>query len=99
MQKNLDKRINQILDSTKGSQRAKPREQLLAKIESQIYGTTAAIIPLRQLRVVAAAAVLLLMLNGWAVKNYLEKGVYQGKEAAVKQASESLILNYKLYEE
>lgn len=91
MQENLDQRINDILASTNGSQRAKPRADLLAKIENQTYNKKATIIPLRRLRLVAAA--LLLFINGLAINGYLNQEVNQAE-----YADRSLIMDYKLYE-
>ena len=71
--KKIDKRINEILESTKGSQRAQPKADLLAKIEGQIYGQEATIIPIGRLRLAVAAAVLLLFINGLAINTYFQK--------------------------
>ncbi|MFK7983099.1 MAG: hypothetical protein AB8G86_24180 [Saprospiraceae bacterium] len=93
MKENLNKKINEILDSTKGSQRAKPSNDLLAKIENQIYQQEATIIPLGRLKLVAAVAVFLLLVNGLAISTYLNQ-VHQPTE----YAEQALIMDYKLYE-
>jgi len=92
MMKRIDKRIHNILESTKGSQRAKPKTDLFAKVEQQIYGQGATIIPIRQLKLVVAAAVLLLLINGLAITTFLNQDTKQSEYA------EPLIMDYKLYD-
>ena len=92
MKDNLNKKINEILISTKGSQRAKPSSDLLTKIEHQIYYQGAKIIPLGRIRLVAAAAVFLLLVNGWAINTYLNPA-----NELTEYTEQALIMDYKLY--
>lgn len=92
MHDNLNQRIDAILKSTQGSHRAKPKADLLAKIEYQLYNQKASIIPIRQLRLIAAAAVFLLFINVIAISIYLSQEVPSTEYAS------SFIMDYKLYE-
>ena len=96
MQENLDKRINSILNSTQGSQRAKPRTDLLANIEREIYEMEGNIIPMNRIRLVAAAAAIMLLLNISVLNHYLQNsGVVDLVEM---ESSTSLITDFKLYD-
>jgi len=92
MQNDLNQRIEDILESTKGSKRAKPSEDLLQQIEQRI-GVDGMIIPIGRLRLVAAAAALLLLVNILAVNTYLQSEVKENKQPNI-----SLISDFKLYE-
>jgi len=93
MQNDSDKRINDILNSTQGSQRAKPSENLLQQIEDRIDLVDRKIIPIQRLRLLAVAAVLLLLINIFAVSIY-----WQSEMNKDKQPTMTLISDYKLYE-
>lgn len=93
MQKDLNQQIDDILDSTKGSKRARPSRNLLEQIEKRIEEKEEIIIPIRRLRLVAAAAAVLVLINCLALNNYLQSEVTQKKQSSI-----SLISDYKLYE-
>ena len=93
MEKDSNKKVDKILKSTVGMRRAKPSTDLLAKIEHQIDGQEAMMIPIRRLRWAAAAAVLLLLVNGLAINTYLNQ-----KDVPTNYAEQSIIMDYKLYQ-
>lgn len=96
MEKKLNKRIDDILNSTKGSQRAKPSTNLYVRIEQQLQPVETINLSSIQIRLSAAAALLILCLNVWAIQHYL----YEGKKGEVgyEPHSQALISNYKLYD-
>lgn len=100
MKKNdKEKWIEDVFDSMKGSQRAKPDSGLFAKIEGQIDAPEAKIIPMRQWNYAAAAAVLVLILNVFAMRQYTQNNELNANEMVVSDVSgQSLISNYKIYE-
>lgn len=96
MQEDLNKRINQILTSIEDSQRAKPKMDLLAKMERQIYEIEGNVIPINRIRLVAAAAAIMLLLNISALNHYLQN---RGNVDLVEMdSSTSLITDFKLYD-
>ena len=92
MDDNLNRRINDILKSVEGGRRAKPKTDLLAKIEYQIYNQEATIIPIRQLKLIAVAAILLLFVNIITISIYLNQEKHQ------PEYTTSIIMDYKLYD-
>ena len=94
MYDNKKDQTSAILDSMKGSQRAKPSADLFAKIERKINQPEASVIPLRQLKWAAAAVISLLIINGLAVQqNYKHHKTNATTEGA------SIISNYTLYDQ
>ena len=63
MKNDKEKWINEVLESTKGMQRTSAPAHLFKKIESQIGQGEAKVIPMTQLRIAAAAAVILCWMN------------------------------------
>lgn len=98
MKNEKEKWIEEVFDSATGSRRAKPSEDLFAKIERQIDIPNAKIIPLGQWRVAVAAAVVILILNIFAISQFNKGYESSTSELANDPSSESLISNYKLYE-
>lgn len=89
--------ISAILNSMKGSQRAKPSRDLFAKIEREINQIDTSIVPLRQLKWAAAAIILLLIINGLAMQqNYNH---HRTNTIAESFGGESIISNYTLYDQ
>ena len=89
--------IFDILNSTKGSQRAKPSEGLFVKIQREIREADTFIIPLPRLKWAVAAAILLLVINGLVVQqNYKTHKIDAIAEPA---EDESIISNYTLYDQ
>lgn len=98
---NIDKEkwIDDVFDSMKGSQRAKPSPELFSKIENQIYSPAATIIPIIKLRVAAAAAIMLLFFNVISIRQYAQKAQGDATEYIVESESDQqLISNFNLYE-
>lgn len=99
MKKDKDKWIEDVLDSMKGSQRAKPSPELYAKIERQINAPEAKIVPMPQWSYAVAAAVLVLVLNVFAIRQFTQNNELNVSEIVVSSddTSSSLISNYKIY--
>ncbi len=88
--------INDVLGSMKGSRRAQPQTTLFAQIQHQLDKPEARIISARQWRVAAAAAILLLSLNGFALRAYVQS---TSTEIAQEQrSSEQLLSDFSIYE-
>lgn len=99
MTEDKEKWMEAVFQSMKSSQRAKPRPELLAKIEDRIKDSTSKVIPLHQWRYAAAAAVLILFANTSALLFYNQYEEVPVAEAVVADAySQSLISNYQIYE-
>ena len=58
-----EKWIDEVMESMKGSQRAKPDSKLFSKIQSQLHVHNANVVSMRQWSYAAAAAIILLVLN------------------------------------
>lgn len=99
MKSDKEKWMEDVFESMKGSQRARPQPELLEKIMKNIDAPEAKVVPMYQWRIVAAAAVLLLVLNIFALNHYTQNSVSSSGELAVEDASSQLIIsNYKIYE-
>lgn len=86
--------INEVLDSTKGMQRAKPSDALFDKILKRVSTREAKIVRLPQLRIAVAAAAVIAILNFVAVKQYTNQDSF----ASESENETTLISNYNLYE-
>ena len=95
-----EKWIEDVFQSMKGSQRAKPRRELLANIENRIRFSEAKIVTIRQSRYGVAAAVLILVLNLFALHQFTQNNELRDNEMFVstQNINESIISNYKIYE-
>lgn len=100
MSEDKDQWIDSVLNSIEGSQKASPSKDLLARIESQIDGHGRVVkITQVQKRWTAAAAILLLALNGFALQR-----IFQGKMPIADNPANgesyqiSLISDYQIYE-
>ena len=99
MKDDKDKWIENVFDSMKGSKRAKPSHELFAKIEHQINAPEAKTISMRQWSYTVAAAVLVLVLNVFALRQITQSNELNAGEMIVSDASsQSLISNYNIYE-
>lgn len=99
MKEDKEKWIDAVFDSLQGSTRAKPGSGLFAKIENQIDGRDARFVPLPQWRIAVAAAVVLLCLNVFTVRQYLQSSKVATEAGGAEEASDQALLsNYKLYE-
>lgn len=91
--------IDDVFDSMQGSRRAKPSPELFGKIETEIDAPEARVIPMYQWRLTAAAAVLLLVLNVFALRQVAESNALNTGEWVVERTSnQQLISNFKIYE-
>jgi hypothetical protein len=97
---NMDKEkwMDAILQSMRGSHRAKPRPELFAKIENQFYDPAAKVIPVFKLRVAAAAALFLLIFNVFSMRQYAQNAQSDTAENLIESESDQqLISNFNLY--
>lgn len=93
-----DKWIEEVFQSMKGSQRAKPSPALFAAIEDRVTGSTNKVIPLHPWKYAAAAA-MVIFVNATAVFYYNQQEDASSENSAVAEAySQPLISTYQLYE-
>lgn len=98
MENDKEKWIDEVFDSVKGSHRARPNPDLLIAIEDQLDLQIRTISPW-QWRLSAAAACLLLALNFFSIRHYLQNSGSQNLELVSETVHEqALISNYKLYD-
>jgi hypothetical protein len=90
--------VEEVLESTKGIERAKPNSNLFAKIEAKISNKDAKIIPIYIKKYAGVAAAVLLLLNGYAIKNSLENNNQVAQTTESTEATESLISNFNIYQ-
>lgn len=90
-----EKWMEDVFQSMKGSQRAKPRPELFIKIQNRIGVGDAKIVPLRQWRYAAAVAVLMLVVNTKALVYFNQK--QQVSYEDVDTYNQSLISTYQIY--
>lgn len=98
MKNNKEKYITEVFDSLKGSKRAKPNPNLFAKIENRIFGEEAKIIPITQWRMAAAAAVVILAMNIFAIQNFSQNNQKGTGGIITEESNQVLISNYNLYD-
>ncbi|KAA3641624.1 MAG: hypothetical protein DWQ02_00205 [Bacteroidetes bacterium] len=99
MKSEKEKWVNSVMGSLAGLQRAKPGPDLFAKIEREIVGQEGKIISMSQLRVAAAAAILLLAINVFLLNRYAKSETTSTSEwVSEVDSDEQLISNYNLYE-
>ncbi len=97
--KEKEKWMDAVFDSMKGSQRAKPSTGLFAKIERQIAGPEAKVFSRRQWQYAAAAAILVFVLNIFALRQIIQNNELNTGTLVIPDASgQSLISNYEIYE-
>lgn len=94
-----EKWAEEVFQSMKGSQRAKPRPELYVKIENQIAFSKANVVPLYQWRYYAAAAVLILLVNTTALIYFNQNKQVNDENVAIMDTyNQSLISSYQIYE-
>jgi hypothetical protein len=99
MESDKEKWINGVLGSLASIQRAKPKQDLFSKIQKEIAKPEGKVISMRQLRITAAAAVLLLTINVFLLTQYAKSSQKNTTEWVTEvDANEQLISNYNLYE-
>ncbi len=90
---------DQVFQSMKGNQRAKPRPELLAQIEDEIARSKTRVVPLPNLRYVAAAAACLLLVNTGALIYYHQQTQATSENVTgAGDYEQSLISSYQIYE-
>lgn len=102
MSSEKEKWLEEVFNSMEGSQRARPRPELLAKIENQIGDSKANVIALPQLRKYAAAAAVLLLINASALMYYIQNQDLSSQNIAALNVDadlydESYINSFQLY--
>ncbi|PWJ55924.1 hypothetical protein CLV98_11218 [Dyadobacter jejuensis] len=100
MKTDPNKKMMDLFDSMRNSQRAEPRPQLKEEIRQKIMMLTdETVIPISQWRYMAAAAAVLLVLNlSVFVTSLRSNAADQGVLNSDSYAEQSLVSNYKLYE-
>ena len=94
-----EKWMEDVFQSMKSSQRAKPRPDLFVKIQDRIGVGDAKIVPLRQWRYATAAAVLLLLINTVVlIYSSQQNQVNYEDVTVVNTYNQSLISSYQIYE-
>lgn len=97
MEQNIDKKVDRVIGSFKGSARAQPSPELYDRIASKIFQQEASMIPIRTIWLSIAAAVLLIFINIAAISSNTmnqKSGLDQNKTAD----SYSVLSNYNIYE-
>jgi len=88
-----------VLNSMKGSQRAKPSLDLFNKITQKIHHPSTSIIPMHQWRIAITAASILLALNFISIHNYLKTNNLTDKNLSIEETSSDIIISeYQLYD-
>lgn len=99
MKDDKEKWMEEVFDSMKGSERARPNPELYARIENQLDDPEAKVIPMRQWSFAVAAAILVLVLNVFVLRQFTQNNALNTNEMVVSNtSSQSLISNYKIYE-
>ncbi len=89
----------EVINSMKGSRRAVPPPDLLARIEANIDASQARVFPIRRWSYVVAAALLLILLNVFAMRQMMLTNTSSGiEQVAGNDAEQILISNFNLYE-
>lgn len=100
MKEDKDKWIEEALGSLEGMHRAKPAADLFARIETQVSQAKIRTMPAFQWRPAVAAAILLLVLNIFAIRLYTQRTLSVASESGTEIAYETqLISEFKLYDE
>jgi len=99
MKSDKDKWKDDVLNSMKGARRAVPPPDLLARIEAKLDDSEARVIPMRQWSYAVAAALLVMLLNVFAMRQIVRTNSDTTTEqVAGNDAEQVLISNYNLYE-
>lgn len=99
MNKEKEQWMEEVFQSMKGSQRATPRPELFAKIETKITGLETKVVSLYQWKSAAAIAVLILFLNVTTLLYYHQNALVSYEETVDLEAyNQSFISTYQIYE-
>lgn len=100
MEKDKEKWLDETLGSLQGIKRATPPADLFARIEIRVNQTESKIVPMSQWRPAVAAAIVLLVLNIFAMRLYTQRNISVATDEGVEIAYETqLISDFKLYDE
>lgn len=99
MDEEKEKWMENVLNSMSGSQRAKPRPELLKKIQSKIGASETKVVPLRQWKYAVAAAILILLMNTitWVYVNQ-PNPIRNESVTVVDTYNQTLIRSFQIYE-
>ena len=82
-----------------GGSRSKPSPELFSKIESKTFGLESKVFSIDQVRIIAAAVVAILILNGFAFAKFSSLSESPNQELVEDERSaSSLISDFKIYE-
>ena len=99
MQNEKDTWIDEVMESMEGSERARPGEDLFSRIERQLDEGSTLDFRKGQWRMLAAAAILLLILNVFVVLQFSQDTRSRSQEVTAENGvSHSLVSDYNLYE-
>lgn len=85
------------MQSLEGSERARPDTALFDKINDEIAVSESKVIPINRLRLVAAAAAVLLLVNVSVVSGYLQEDIAGNQELVADDNPYSILSDYKVY--
>ena len=99
MNEDKEEWIEGVFDSLKGSERAVPKAELFAKIKQEITSSEAKVVSIRQWRMTAAAAILLLLTNTYIIQQFSQNNLPTAQEKLSEDGYQSTLLsNYEIYE-
>jgi hypothetical protein len=98
MKDDKEKWMEDVFQSMKGSQRAKPRAELFANIKGEISGSKAKVVPMYQWRYAGVAAAFLIAVNTAVLLFYNQNNTTYEKVTVVDTYSQPLISTYQIYE-
>lgn len=97
-----EKWMDEVFHSMKGSQRARPRPEVFAKIQAKINASEAKVITLREWRYAVATAILVLIVNVFALHRFNQNAELQNvimvTEVDTENYGHSIISNFNIYE-
>lgn len=98
MAEDKDNWIEEVFLSMKGSERARPSHDLLAKIQSRMEGRDNKVVTLYQWKFTAAAAVLLVFMNTMALIYFSQEQLGNYSDVVSESAqNQSIISTYQIY--
>lgn len=99
MEKHEDKWAEEVLNSMKGYKRARPSQELRAKIEARLAHSKGKVVSIVQWRPVAVAASLVLLVNTTVLLQYQRQNQPTGSESAMENNYDHrLVSTYQIYE-
>ena len=97
-----EKWVDEVLHCMKGSQRARPRPEVFTKIQNQLIISESKVVPIRKWRYAAAAAILILIVNVFALQRLNQSVEWQNSEMVTESGTEyyshCIVSNFKIYE-